>query len=46
MAIFHGDVTFILEPEIPNVANPFVDDIVVKGPVSRYEDPNGGYKTI
>lgn len=46
MAIFHGDVTFILEPEILNVAKPFVDDIVVKGPISRHETPGGGYETI
>jgi Aspartyl protease len=46
VAIFHGDVTFILEPEILNIAKPFVDDIVIKGPVSRYETPEGGYETI
>ena len=46
VAIFHGDVTFILEPEIPNVAKPFVDDIVVKGPTSRSETPDGGYETL
>jgi transposase InsO family protein len=46
VAIFHGDVTFILEPEIPHVANPFLDDTVVKGPVSRYESPDGGYDTL
>ena len=46
VAIFHGDVTFILEPEIPHVAKPFLDDTVVKGPVSRYETPDGGYETI
>ncbi len=46
VAIFHGDVTFILEPKIPSVAKPFVDDIVVKGPASRFETPEGGYETI
>ena len=45
MAIFHGDVTFILEPEIPNVAKPFLDDTVVKGPASCYETQDGGYET-
>jgi hypothetical protein len=44
VAIFHGDVTFILEPEIPNVAKPFLDDTVVMGPRSRYETPGGGYE--
>ena len=45
VAIFHGDVTFILEPEIPNVAKPFLDDTVVMGPRSCYETPEGGYET-
>ena len=46
VAIFHGDVTFILEPEIPNIAKPFLDDMVVKGPPSRYETPEGRFETI
>ena len=46
VAIFHGDVTFILEPEIPHVAKPFVDDTAIRGPASRYETANGGYETI
>ena len=46
VAIFHGDVTFLLEPEIPHVAKPFLDDMAIKGPVSRYETPEGGYETI
>ena len=46
VAIFHGDVTFILEPEIPKVAKPFVDDTGIKGPASRYETPEGGFETI
>ena len=44
VAIFHGDVTFILEPEIPNVAKPFLDNTVVKGPPSHYETPGGDMK--
>ena len=46
VAIFHGDVTFLLEPEIPTVAKPFLDDIAIRGPASRYETPEGGYETI
>ena len=46
VAIFHEDVTFILEPEIPHVAWPFVDDCSIKGPASRYETEEGGYETI
>ena len=46
VAIFHGDVSFILEPEIPQVARPFVDDTAIHGPASRYETPGGGFETI
>jgi hypothetical protein len=45
-AIFHEDVTFILEPEIPHVAWPYMDDCSIKGPATRYETEDGGYKTI
>lgn len=46
MQIQHGDTTFILQNEIPHVTIPFVDDIPVKGPPTRYELPNGGFETI
>ena len=46
VAIFHRDVTFLLEPEIPNIAKPFLDDIAICGPASRYETLGGGYETI
>jgi len=46
MTIFHGDVVFILEPEIPDPALPFVDDTNVKGPATHYETEDGGYETI
>ncbi len=46
VAIFHSDITFLLMPEIPNIAKPFLDDIAIKGPASWYETPEGGYKTI
>jgi len=45
-AIFHKDVTFILKPEIPNVAWPFMDDCSIKGPTTRYETDSGGFETI
>jgi hypothetical protein len=31
-AIFHKDVTFILQDKIPNVAWPFMDNCSIKGP--------------
>ncbi|KAJ8462363.1 hypothetical protein ONZ51_g10947 [Trametes cubensis] len=44
--IFHEDVTFILQPEIPEYTRPFIDDVPVRGPATRYELPDGGYETI
>lgn len=44
--IFHGDVCWILQEEISDVTVPFIDDCPVKGPKSRYERPDGSYKTI
>jgi hypothetical protein len=32
--IFHEDVTFLLEPEIPHVAWPYIDDCSIKGPMT------------
>ena len=46
MQIFHGDTTFILQEEIPHVTIPFIDNIPVKGPVSRYQNADGTYETI
>ena len=44
--IFHDDVTFILQPEIPEVTIPFIDDVPIKGPASRYMSADGTYETI
>jgi hypothetical protein len=46
MQIQHGNLTFILQDEIPHVTKPFVDDCPCKGPKTRYELPDGGYETI
>lgn len=44
--IFHGDTTFLLQEEIPHITVPFLDDIPVKGPISRYQDEDGKHETI
>jgi hypothetical protein len=44
--LFHGDVTFILESQIRSVVKPFLDGMFVKGLLSRYETPDGGYEAI
>ena len=44
--IFHEDVTFILQEEIPHITIPYIDDVPVKGPKTQYEDARGHYETI
>src|SRR5271169_6392211 len=44
--IFHDDVTFILQAEIPDVTVPYIDDVPIKGPASRYQLTDGTYETI
>jgi hypothetical protein len=44
--IFHDDVTYILQPEIPDYTVPYIDDVPVKGPPSRYLLSDGSYETI
>lgn len=44
VAVLQGDVCFVLQDEIPEVAAPFMDDVTIKGPRSRYEtDATGCY---
>src|SRR6202522_4814012 len=44
--IFHDDVTFILRLTIPHVTQPYIDDVPVRGPPSRYILPSGDPETI
>jgi hypothetical protein len=44
--IFHDDVCYILQPEIPHVTQPYIDDIPVRGPPTRYIQENGEPETI
>jgi hypothetical protein len=32
--IFHNDVTFILQAEIPHVTIPYINDVLIKGPTT------------
>jgi len=36
MGLFHEDVTYILKEEIPEVTIPYIDDVPVRGPATRY----------
>jgi hypothetical protein len=44
--IFHEDITFILQDEIPKMTFPYIDDVPVKGPDLAYIDKSGKYETI
>ena len=44
--IFHDDVSFILQPEIPDLTIPYIDNVPVKGPAMRYELADGTHETI
>lgn len=44
--IFHDDVTYILRPEIPQVTQPYIDDVPVRGPATRYVLPSGEEERI
>lgn len=45
-AEFQNCMTFILQDEIPHVANIFIDDLPIKGPQTRYLDSNGKPSTL
>jgi hypothetical protein len=45
-AEFQKCMSFILHDEIPDVANIFIDDLPIKGPVSQYLDKNGDPEVI
>jgi hypothetical protein len=44
--VFHDDVTYILRDEIPHITIPYIDDVPIRGPVSRYQNKDGTYETI
>src|SRR5258708_7101761 len=44
--IFHEDVTYILRDEIPEYTEPYIDDVPIRGPKTRYELHEGKYETI
>ena len=44
--IFHDDVTFILQPEIPDITIPYINNVLIKGPATRYIQTDGSFETI
>jgi len=46
VAIFHRDIVFILEPEVLDPAKPFLDNMNIKGPKTRFKTKDRGYEMI
>ena len=44
--IFHDNVTYILQLEIPDATVLFIDDVPIKGPVSKYRNRDKMHETI
>jgi len=44
--IFHDDVTYILRQEIPRYTLPYIDNVPIRGPETRYELPDGSIETL
>jgi hypothetical protein len=43
--IFHDDVKFILQAEIPHTTIPYIDDVPIHGPATQYVRQDGSYET-
>ena len=44
--IFHDDLTYILQPEIPDTTVPYIDDVPIHGLATRYIQPDGSKERI
>jgi len=44
--IFHDDVTHILQDEVPEFTEPYIDNVGVKRPRTRYKLPDGSHERI
>jgi len=44
--IFHDDITYILRDEIPKYTLPYIDDVPIWGPDTRYKLPDGTVKVL
>ena len=42
---FHDDVTFILQPKIPHTTIPYINDVPVRGPPTKYIQADRSYET-
>jgi len=46
VSIFYNNVTYILRDEIPKCTLPYIDDVLIRGPKTRYELPEGRVETL
>src|SRR5713226_2778204 len=43
--IFYNDVTYILQPEIPHTTIPYIDDVPIHRPATRYVLEDSSFET-
>ena len=43
--IFHDDITYILQDEIPHITVSYIDDVLIKGPMLYYCLADGSFET-
>ena len=46
VSIFYDNVTYILRDEIPKYTLPYIDDMLIRDPKTRYELPGGRVETL
>jgi len=44
--IFYDDMTYILRQEIPRYTLPYINDVPIRGPETRYKLPDGSIETL
>ena len=44
--IFYDNVTYILQDEIPKYTLPYIDDMSIRGPTTKYEQSDGTVKVL
>lgn len=44
--IFHDDVTYALQAEVPEFTIPYINDVPIRGPATRYETEEGDFERV
>ena len=46
VSIFHDNVTYILQDKIPKYTLSYIDDMPIRGPMTRYKQPDGTVEVL